>query len=116
MTNQRPTKAFEAAAEKIAALPALKELGDELKFYPVRLLSQLCDVHVQRNGPVPDHALTMLPYLGETALRALVEGGYIDLLNDVSYAIRAYVPTEEGLALVATLDPPPSALRKSASS
>jgi hypothetical protein len=105
VTNQQATKAFEAVAGKIAALPALKELGDELKSYPVRLLSQLCDIHVQRNGPVPDHALTMLPYLGETALRALVEGGYIDLIDDVSYAIHAYAPTESGLALVATLDP-----------
>lgn len=106
MTNQPPSKALESAAEKIAALPALKELGDELKFYPVRLLTQLCAIHIQRQGPVPDHALTVLPYLGETALRALVEGGYIDLIDDVSYAIHAYEPTEAGKALVASLDSP----------
>ena len=106
MTNESLTEAWESAAEKIAALPALKELADELKFYPVRLLSQLCDVYIQRKGPVPDHALTLLPYLGETALRALTEGGFVELRDDVSYAIHAYVPTEVGQALVASLAPP----------
>ena len=97
---------MESAALKLATLPALRELADELHFYPVRLLTQLCDVHNKRNGPVPDHALTLLPYLGETALRALAEGGYIELIDDVSYAIHAYVPTESGQALVASLNPP----------
>ncbi len=106
MTNQPPTEALESAAEMLAALPALKELADELRFYPVRLLTQLCEVHAKRNGPVPDHALTLLPYLGETALRALAEGGFVELIDDVSYAIHAYVPTEAGQALVASLNPP----------
>ena len=106
MTNGPPSKALKLAADKLAALPALKELADELNFYPVRLLMQLVDVHAQRNGPVPDHALTLLPYLGETAMRALVEGGYVELLDDVSYAIHAYAPSEAGLALVASLAPP----------
>lgn len=105
MTNQHPSKALESAAEKLAVLPPLKELADELKYYPVRLLSQLCEVHTKRGGPVPDHALTLLPYLGETALRALAEGGFVDQVDEVSYAIHAYVPTEAGKALVAGLDP-----------
>lgn len=105
MTNLPPTDALESAAEKLAALPALKELADELKFYPVRLLSQLCDIHIRRDGPVPDHVLTLLPYLGETALRALLEGGYVELVNDYSYAIRAYLPTQAGQTLVASLRP-----------
>ena len=107
MPNQPPSKALQSAAEKLAKLPALRELADELKFYPVRLLNQLCDVHAKRNGPVPDHALTLLPYLGETSIRALVEGGYVELVDDVSYAIHAYQPTEAGLGLVASIALPP---------
>ncbi len=103
MNNQPTSKALESAAEKLAVLPALRELADELKFYPVRLLTQLCDIHAKRNGPVPDHALTLLPYLGETAIRSLVEGGYVERVDDVSYAIHAYLPTETGLALVESL-------------
>ena len=112
MNNFPPPDALELAAEELATLPALKELADELKFYPVRLLSQLCDIHVQRNGPVPDHVLTLLPYLGETALRALVEGGYVKLLNDYSYAIRAYIPTPTGQSLVASFRPSQKRVRK----
>jgi hypothetical protein len=47
--------------------------------------------------------LTFVPYLGETAIRALVEGGYVERLDDVPYAILAYMPTERGRALAASL-------------
>lgn len=112
MTNRPPSEAMESAARKLAALPALKEMADELNFFPVNLLIQLCEVHAERNGPVPDHALTLLPYLGQTALRALTDGGYIELVEDVSYAVHAFVPTEAGRALVASLVPPTPRARK----
>lgn len=109
MTNQPLNGQWERASQELAELLPLKELATELKVYPVRLLAQLVEQAERRQGPVPDHVLTLLPYLGETALRALADGGYINKLNDVSYAIAAYEPTDKGRALAASLngDPPP---------
>ena len=97
---------MDAAADELAQLQPLTELANELRIYPVRLVAQLCEQSDQRKGPVPDHVLTLLPYLGETALRALAEGGYINKLTDVSYAIAAYEPTDKGRALAANLKQP----------
>jgi hypothetical protein len=101
-----PTKAWAAAAAELAAWAPLRELAAELRDYPVRLIVQLCHLAEMRKGPVPDHAITLLPYLGETALRALVNGGYAERIGEASYAINAYVPTEKGKALAASLTPP----------
>ena len=103
MTNQPLNEAWQKASAELAELPPLKELATEVQTYPVRLLSQLVEISDQRQGPVPDHVLTLLPYLGETALRALADGGYVKKLDDVSYAIAAYEPTDKGRAIVAGL-------------
>ena len=112
MMSQPRSEAVKAAAKQLAALPPLRQMADELRFYPVSLLAELCDLHAERGGPVPDHVLTLLPYLGETALRALVEGGFLEMLDDVSYAIRAYSPTESGRKLAASVRPPAKQARK----
>jgi hypothetical protein len=106
MNKQPPNAARKAAAAELAQLAPLRELAAELDDYPVRLLAQLCELAETRQGPVPDHAITLLPYLGETALRALVEGGYAERVDDVSYAINAYLPTAKGKALAASLTAP----------
>jgi hypothetical protein len=103
MTNQPLNGAWEQASLELAELLPLKELATELKVYPVRLLAQLVEQSDRRQGPVPDHTLTLLPYLGETALRALVDGGYISKVDDVSYAIAAYEPTDKGRSLASGL-------------
>ena len=107
-----PDQGFEAVADDLAALAPLRELALELRTYPVRLLVLLCELHDQRGGPVPDHALKLLPYLGETALRALVEGACVERMDDVSYAINAYVPTDVGRALAARASAPKPAARR----
>lgn len=102
-TRILPTQdeSFEAVADELATLAPLRELALELRTYPVHLLVLLCEQHEQRGGPVPDHALKLAPYLGETALRALIRGAYIERVEDVSFAINAYNPTETGRALAA---------------
>ena len=104
MTDQPKISVHEAAADELAELHPLKELTREIRRYPVRLLQQLCEAAERRQGPVPDHTLSFLPYVGETAIRALVDGGYVQRLDDVPYAIIAYVPTEKGIALAASLN------------
>jgi hypothetical protein len=41
--------------------------------------------------------------LGETAIRSLVDGGYVERLDNVPYAIIAYMPTDAGRTLAASL-------------
>ena len=107
---ERPKNpAREAVADELAKLQPLRSLADELRLYPVRLLEQVCEQADHRQGPVPDHTLAFLPYLGETAIRALVEGGYVERFDNVPYAILAYLPTQRGRELAAKLRETPKA-------
>ena len=112
MSERLSNEAWVAAADELSSLSSLRALADELRAYPVTLLAQLCELAEKRQGPVPDHTVTLLPYLGETALRALVDGGYVERLDDVSYAIHAYLPTDKGKVLAASLREQPKARTK----
>jgi hypothetical protein len=89
--------------ERILASDAMRELAGELTAYPVRLLQQLVAEYTRRGAAVPDHVLDIVPYLGDTALRALVDAGLADRIDDSPHAIRAYVPTAEAIELNASL-------------
>ena len=88
----------EIEALVLGAAP-MRELQEELRRYPPRLLRQLAAEFRRRQGAVPDHALELAPYVGETALRALVASGLVEQA-DSPHALRAYVPTERALELV----------------
>ncbi len=85
--------------ELVLAAPPMRELQEELRRYPVRLLRQLAAEFGRRQGAVPDHALELAPYVGETALRALVASGLAEQV-DSPYAVRAYRPTKGALELL----------------
>ena len=92
-----------AAEEVLAATGPLRNLSDEVRSYPLRLLRLVAEQHAARNAPVSDHMLRLPPYLGETALRGLLEGGFVERVT-ASYAVYAYAPTQEGVALLASLE------------
>ncbi len=92
-----------AAEDVLAATGPLRNLSDEVRSYPLRLLRLVAEQHAARNAPVSDHMLRLPPYLGETALRGLLEGGFVERVT-ASYAVYAYAPTQEGLALLASLE------------
>ncbi len=89
------------AEDELARIGPLRHLADEVRSYPLKLLRRVAEQYAERNAPVPDHVLRLPPYLGETALRALVEGGYVSRADEPARAIYAYVPTEKGLSLLA---------------
>lgn len=91
------------AEAELAETGPLSDLADEVRSYPLKLLRRVVELYAERNAPVPDHALRLPPYLGDTALRALVEGGYVNRA-DGARSIHAYEPTEKGLALLAAAD------------
>ena len=86
----------------VLGAPPLRELQDELRRYPARLLRQLAAEFHRRQSAVPDHALELVPYLGETALRALVASGLVDQVQS-PHALYAYRPTERALELLQRL-------------
>ena len=95
----------EAVAErKLGDIGPLRELGDEVRSYPVKLLRRIRDQERARGGPVPDHLLRLPPYLGDTALRALLQGGYVQRHMDTLDSIYSYTPTESGAALIVAID------------
>ena len=103
MTAAKRTASAQSQLESlILAAPPMRELQDELRRYPVRLLRQLAAEFRRRQAPVPDHALELAPYVGETALRALVTSGLAEQVRS-PYAVRAYKPTERALDLLQRL-------------
>lgn len=98
-----PDERVRAAEDVLAATGPLRNLSDEVRSYPLRLLRLVAEQHAARGAPVSDHMLRLPPYLGETALRGLVEGGFVERVT-AAYAVYAYAPTPEGLALLASLE------------
>ncbi|MBM3940692.1 MAG: hypothetical protein FJ318_07375 [SAR202 cluster bacterium] len=96
--------AYAEAEELIAGLGPTNELAREVRRYPVELLRKLVSEFKTRRSPVPDHALDLVPYLGETALRALLAGGLAERVGDNRYALHAYQPTVRGIDLAERID------------
>ena len=100
-TPRRPSQHASSDAESLLSeLGPIRELIREVRTYPVGLLQRICDLYAVRDAPVPDHALHLTPYLGETALRGLIEGGYVERHDHTHMAVHAYVPTASGIALL----------------
>jgi hypothetical protein len=86
---------------ELAELGPLGGLAKEVREYPLRLLNLVIEINAQRGVPVPDHLLKLSAHLGETALRALEDGGFVEKADGQRYAIRSYVPTVAGKAMAA---------------
>jgi hypothetical protein len=101
--NERPGAgdARDQVLSELAELGPLGGLTAEVREYPLRLLNLVIEINAQRGVPVPDHLLKLSVHLGETALRALEEGGFIEKADGQQHAIRSYVPTVAGKALAA---------------
>ncbi|MEX2599342.1 MAG: hypothetical protein WD533_06770 [Dehalococcoidia bacterium] len=104
MDHANHNPALEDAKAYIGELGPLKVMAEELREYPVSLLRQVCEEYAKRESPVPDHVLTLPPYIGETALRALIEGGLLERSEDQRFAIHAYRPTDDGQEMVRRID------------
>lgn len=101
MTNKTAGQPESSGVEAtLSALGPIEELLGEVRTYPVALLRRICDLYAAREASVPDYALHLTPYLGETTLRALIEGGYVELEAQTHMAVHAYIPTPSGIALM----------------
>lgn len=102
MTDKTQQQADAEAERVLGELGPLRELSEELRTYPLKLLRLIGEQYAVRGGPVPDHALKLTPYLGDTTIRALVGGGYLKVHDDTHMAVHAYTPTDAGLGVLGT--------------
>ena len=106
-TNRRAKQPSSTRAELeklLGDLEPVRELMEEVRRYPVELLQQVCALHQRTGGPVADHTLSLAPYLGDVALRALLMGGLIEQMDPGHHAMYAYLPTKKGLKLCQGLE------------
>ena len=65
----------------------------------MELFGKVCSICNERSGPAPDHALGLVPYLGEMALRALEHSNLIERVDHGVHAMHAYTSTAKGKQL-----------------
>ena len=75
-----------------------KHLTKSLIDEPLKLLIDICNKKMINEGPAPDHSLHMQGYIGDVALKALLESGLIEKLDGGRAALYSYRPTESGMA------------------
>ena len=82
---------------RIKETSTVKELLKGLEEEPARMLRAICAQYSREQAPVPDHRLPWAGYIGEVAVRALMEAGLVQREPGGHGAIYNYRPTEEGL-------------------
>ncbi|HJX03684.1 MAG TPA: hypothetical protein VJ488_03900 [Dehalococcoidia bacterium] len=64
---------------------------------PLKLLVDICRKREHNGRPVPDHNLHMQGYIGDIALKALIESGLVRKLDGGRMALYSFEPTASGL-------------------
>jgi hypothetical protein len=64
---------------------------------PLKLLVDICRKREQSGRPVPDHNLHMQGYIGDIALKALIESGLVRRVDGGRMALYSFEPTVSGL-------------------
>lgn len=64
---------------------------------PQKLLCDICSKQAKTGRPVPDFNLHMQGYIGDIALKALIEANLIKRVDGGRVSLYCYEPTEEGL-------------------
>ena len=113
--GQQSASTREELENLLGELGPIRELTQEARRYPVEILRQVCTLHQRTGAPVGDHTLSRTPYLGDVAIRALVEGGLIENTDPGHYAMYAYLPTKKGLKLCQSLEAEEAKIKKAKS-
>jgi hypothetical protein len=75
----------------------MKQVIMSLKEEPARLLGSICREYGRTGLPVADHCLSLVGYLGEASLKALVSSGLVLREDGSTMALYRYRPTAEGM-------------------
>lgn len=81
----------------IRGTDAMRQALNCLEHEPLHLLREICRQYEKLKEPVPDHNIHPSGYMGEVALKSLVEGGLVKVHAAPRYSLSTYEPTEEGL-------------------
>lgn len=97
----------ELAAEVLKSIKRTDVMAQALNCLdqePLQLLGEICR-QAQRTGePVPDYGLHPSGYLGEVALKALIEAELVKMIPAPKFSLFRYEPTKEGLKQYRRLD------------
>jgi hypothetical protein len=75
----------------------MKQVMRSLKEEPAYLLGSICREYGSTGQPIPDHHLSLVGYLGEASIRALISAGLVRQQTGSRLALYCYEPTAEGL-------------------
>lgn len=82
----------------LKATDIFKQVVRSMEDEPLKLLVDICDKNTLTGRPVPDHNLRMPGYIGDVALRALIETGLVEKKDGGRVSLYSYQPTECGIA------------------
>lgn len=75
-----------------------KQVSKSMLDEPLKLLVDICNKSILNDKPVPDHSLHIQGYIGDVALKTLIEAGLIEKLDGGRVSLYSYQPTESGTA------------------
>ena len=88
--------AYEDLAQVLRQTQVMQQVLTELEKEPVTLLLAICREYEATKEAVPDHHLHLSGYLGEVAMRVLLEAGLIERQPGRRLSVNSYEPTSAG--------------------
>jgi len=89
--------ALDDFAALLEATEVMQQVIRSLKEEPAHLLGHICREYERSGRPVPDHHLSLVGYLGEASVKALMSAGLIRQQLGSRLALYCYEPTAEGM-------------------
>ncbi|MBI4328733.1 MAG: hypothetical protein HY685_02580 [Chloroflexi bacterium] len=93
------TSGYKEFASLINNTEIIKQVLKNIEEEAAQAFRQIAREYERTKQPVPDHYLSTGGYLGEMIVRALIIVGLIAERSVDRYVVKAYVPTEQGVAL-----------------
>jgi len=84
-------------SELLQATEIMRQVARSMKEEPLKLLADICNKNESTGRPVPDHSLHMQGYIGDVALKALIESGMLTRKDGGKISLYTYQPTRLGL-------------------
>ncbi len=81
----------------LEATEVMKQVLKNMREQPAHLMRNICREYNRTGQMVPDHNIQLAGYMGEVALKALIEAGFVKQKPGGRLSVFYYEPTEKGL-------------------
>ena len=82
--------------ELLKSTEIMAQVVNSLEEEPLKLLKDICRKNEQSGQPVPDYNIPVQGYIGDVALKSLVQAGLLDKIDGGKIALYSYQPTGLG--------------------